>query len=65
VAGKMATSEILKYTQKSGKEKPERFEGGPLEVLEAKFGEGALEQTGLNLTITQTNEEPLEINWFA
>jgi hypothetical protein len=65
VAGKTASSEILKYTQKAGKEKPERFEGGPLEVLEAKFGEGALEQTGLNLTVTQTYEEPLEINWFA
>jgi hypothetical protein len=65
VAGKMASSEILKYTQKTGKEKPERFEGGPLEVLEAKFGEGALEQTGLNLTVTQANEEPLEINWFV
>jgi hypothetical protein len=65
VAGKMASSEILKYTQKGGKQKPERFEGGPLEVLEAKFGEAPIEQIGLNLTITQTNGEPLEINWFV
>jgi hypothetical protein len=65
VAGKMTSSEILKYTQKGGKQKPERFEGGPLEVLEAKFGEAAIEQIGLNLTITQTNGEPLEINWFV
>jgi hypothetical protein len=65
VAGKMMTSEILKYTQKGGKEKPERFEGGALELLEAKFGEGALESIGLNLTITRTYEEPIEINWFV
>ncbi|HWX96175.1 MAG TPA: fibronectin type III domain-containing protein [Solirubrobacteraceae bacterium] len=63
--GKMVISEILKFTQKAGKEKPERFEGGPLQVLEAKFGEGAVEQTGLNLTVTQTDEELLEINWFV
>jgi len=65
VAGKMSSTEILKYLQKSGKQKPERFEGGPREVLEAKFGAGAFEQTGLALTITATREEPLEINWFV
>jgi hypothetical protein len=65
VAGKMATLETLKFTQKTGKQKPERFEGGPLEVLESKFGEGSFERTGLNLSIIQTDEVLLEINWFV
>jgi hypothetical protein len=65
VAGKMATSEILKYVESGGKQKPERFEGGTPDVLEAKFGEAAIEQMGLALTITQTREESLEINWFV
>jgi hypothetical protein len=64
-AGKMLSSETLKYTEKGSKQKPERFEGGPLDVLESKFGEGAFEQTGLGLSAIQTTEEPLEINWFV
>jgi hypothetical protein len=64
-AGKMASTEIIKYVETGGKQKPEHFEGGPSDVLEAKFGEAAIEQMGLALTVTQTREEPLEINWFV
>jgi hypothetical protein len=64
-AGKMAAAETVKYAATAGKQKPERFEGGVAEVLESSFAEAPFVQTGLNLTMIKTSEEPIEINWFV
>jgi FG-GAP repeat/IPT/TIG domain len=46
-----------------GSQKPTRFEGGEEDVLLTKIGEGgAFEQTGLKITMIQTNEEKVEVN---
>jgi len=61
-ANKMAASVTVKYAQTAGKQKPEKFEGMPIDVLETATGEGAFEKTGLALTMTQTNGEKIEVN---
>jgi hypothetical protein len=61
-SNKMLLSATLKYAASSGKQKPEKFEGLPKDVLETEFGEAAAEQSGLKLTTKQTNEEKIEIN---
>jgi hypothetical protein len=62
VANKMNTIATLKYAALSGKQKPEKFEGQPKDVLETAFGEAAFEQSALKLTTVQTNQEKIEIN---
>ena len=62
LANKMALTNKLKFVAVKGKQKPERFVGGPADVLEMSAGGGAYEQIGLTLKLTQTNEEKLEIN---
>jgi hypothetical protein len=57
-AGKMTATATLKFGETAGKQKPERFEGGALDVLTNIVGE----QVGLKLTSTQINEEAVEIN---
>jgi hypothetical protein len=57
-AGRMLTTATFKFTATAGRQKPESFEGGELDVLTNGFGE----QVGLSLASTQTNEEPFEIN---
>jgi FG-GAP repeat len=59
---KMLSLVTLKYTESSGKQKPEKFEGAPKDVLETAFGEAAAEQSGLKLTTIESNEEKIEIN---
>jgi hypothetical protein len=59
-ANKMSTTLSVKYVESSGKQKPERFEGGPRQVLTKANGE----QVGLKASVLQTNEESLEINAF-
>jgi hypothetical protein len=49
----------------SGKQTPERFEGGLPQVLEFSFNLLAFGQAALKLTSTQTSEERLEVNWAA
>ena len=61
-SNKMASLATLKYTESAGKQKPERFEGAPKDVLETAFGEAAVEQSGLKLTTIETDEEKIEIN---
>jgi hypothetical protein len=58
--GKMFTSGTFKHVQSGGKQQPEHFEGGETAVLTNNLGE----QVGLTDTVTQKNEEPLEINPF-
>ena len=57
-ADKMFTTGTVKYAETSGKQKPERFEGGEKDVLT----NGLSEQVGLKVTDTETNEEAFEIN---
>jgi len=57
----MKTVYTIKYTQAKGKQKPERFEGGPLAVLEWNTGLG-YEQLGLSFTMILTAEEKLEVS---
>ena len=57
-ADKTFTTGTVKYAETSGKQKPERFEGGEKDVLT----NGLSEQVGLKVTGTQTNEEPFEMN---
>jgi hypothetical protein len=62
----MKTSEILKYTQKLGKQKPEKWEESSGKViLEASFKGGAYEQSGQEISSTLkelAGEEALELN---
>jgi hypothetical protein len=62
LANKMALSGTVKYAAVSGKQKPEKFEGLPKDVLETAFGEAPFEQSALKLVTVQTNEEKIEIN---
>jgi alpha-tubulin suppressor-like RCC1 family protein len=64
-AGKMSTTETLKYAGTAGKQKPEKFEGGLKDVLESSFSEGPVEQAALTLTTVRTAEEKIETNWFV
>jgi hypothetical protein len=62
LANKMNLTATVKYAAVSGKQKPEKFEGLPKDVLETSFGEAAFEQSALKLVTVQTNEEKIEIN---
>jgi hypothetical protein len=61
-SNKMLSTATLKYAATAGKQKPEKFEGLPKDVLETSFGEAAFDQSGLKLTTIQTSEEKIEIN---
>jgi len=67
-AGKMETKPVQKYVAKNGIQKPSEYEtaGGEKvkDFLEGEAG-GKAERAGMTLTDTQTNEEALEVNWFA
>lgn len=61
------TNEMLKlnvfaFVAKEGKQKQTSIGGGPTEILEMLFAGGKVEQTGLSLSLTQTNEEKVEVN---
>jgi hypothetical protein len=60
-ADKMTSAFTLALSAKKGKQKPEAFEGGASDVLLATFGGAAIERAGLSLTLTASDEEPLEI----
>jgi alpha-tubulin suppressor-like RCC1 family protein len=57
----MALSPKRNFNQLKGKQKPERFEGGPLAVLGESFNGIEFWQAGLSLESVQTNEEKVEI----
>ena len=54
----------LKLTAKAskGKQAPERFEGGPKDILEESIAGAPFEPIGVTVAITQTNEEDVEVN---
>lgn len=64
-AGKMAPSMTIKYTETNAKQKPEKFEGEPKDVLESSLNGMPFEQAAQKLETVQTDEEPLEANWFV
>jgi hypothetical protein len=61
-ANSMLLTATEKFTASKGKQKPEKFESGLKETLEMSLAGGPYEQTGLAMTVIQTNEEKLEIN---
>lgn len=61
-ANRMLLASTLRFVALHGRQVPERFVNESADVLEASFGGEAFEQTGLTLTVTRSNEEPLEIN---
>jgi len=61
-ANSMSATGTWKGVQAKGKQRPTHFEGGPEAVLREKIGAGAFEQTGLAATISQKEEEKIEIN---
>ena len=61
-ADKMLSSQTLTFSASKGRQKPESFVGLPADVLAASFGGGAYEQAGLTAKLTETSEEPVEIN---
>jgi hypothetical protein len=61
---KMSEEMIVKYKATSGKQVPEKFEGGPADTLTATFvsGQGkTVEAMALLGTVSASGEEPLEI----
>jgi hypothetical protein len=58
----MLTTGELKFKATIGKQKPERFEGEPKDILESSFTGKEFEQAGQTITSKVTNEEPLELN---
>jgi hypothetical protein len=62
----MKTSEILKFKQKAGKQKPEKWEESPGKtILEASFKGGPFEQSGQEIESTLkelAGEQALELN---
>ena len=51
----------LKFTQAKGKQKPPKFELGPVDVLETSINGGPIEESGLMSTDLLTFAAPLEI----
>ena len=61
-ANAMKTTEELKFAATTGKQKPEKFEGQPKDILESSFSGQPDEQAGQTITTKVTSEEPLELN---
>ena len=61
-ANKMVSTLELKYVAKGGKQRPEKLEGEPADVLISEINEKKPEQSGITITSKQVGEEPLEVN---
>jgi hypothetical protein len=61
-ANSMLMTDTLKWTSAKGKQKPEKFVGGPLDVCEVSTNGGAFVQCGGTVSLILTLEEKLEIN---
>jgi alpha-tubulin suppressor-like RCC1 family protein len=59
---RMLATTSLRYKAVGGRQQPERFEGGAIDVLVSAVDEGAAEQSGLTVTGSQTAEEAVEVN---
>ena len=58
---KMAKAFTLTFKQVAGKQSPEKFETGLVDVLESSLNGGAAEQAGLEATDTLTTAEEVEL----
>lgn len=58
----MLLEENESFSQSKGKQKPEKFEEGPLDVLMSKTGSGEAVQAGQTLRGLLVNEEKIEVN---
>jgi hypothetical protein len=58
----MVTTATEKFSQKAGKQKPEKFEGQPKDILESSTAGGAFEQSGQAIVATVKYEEAHEVN---
>jgi phospholipase C len=58
---RMVIANGLKFAATGTKQKPEAFEGGPSEALQASVAGGAFEPAGLTLKSTLSGEELLEV----
>ena len=61
-ANKTTSKYTFKLVAVNGKQKPEKFEGGPTEILEASFAGNPSEQIGLTLTALVIVASPFEVN---
>lgn len=61
-ANKMVSTTLEKFTASKGKQKPEKFEGEPKDVLESSLAGGAFEQSGQSIQANVTFEEKGEVN---
>jgi hypothetical protein len=62
IANAMKLTATVKSKAVKGKQRPEAFVEGPPEVLMTTIESEAPEQSGETVTVTQTNEEKVEIN---
>jgi hypothetical protein len=63
-ANAMKSTPVVKFAQRRGVQKPDAFLGGPLQTLESRWSNvsASYEESGLGLTLMQTNEEKLSIS---
>jgi hypothetical protein len=63
-ANAMKSTPVVKLAERRGVQKPDAFVGGPLQTLESVWSNvgTTFEQSGLALTLVQTNEEKLAIS---
>jgi len=61
-ANKTETKPLIKFAATAGKQKPEKFEGGPKETLASSFGGAPFAQSGQTITVEQTNASGIEAN---
>jgi hypothetical protein len=64
-ANAMKSTPVVKFAERRGVQKPDAFVGGPLQTLESWWTNvpgSEYEQSGLALTLVQTNEEKLSIS---
>ena len=61
-ADEMLATTTLHYKATKGKQKPEAFEREPNDVLTASLNGEGFQQIGLSASLTQVNEEAVEIN---
>lgn len=59
---RMTVTSALKYKAEKGIQKPEHLEGEPNHVLTASLNGETSEQLGVTATVTQVDEEAVEIN---
>ena len=60
--GKTSPTFTQTFKAAKGTQVPQQFEGEPVDILETSIAGGAFQPDGLTVKVTQTSEEPVEIN---